>query len=391
MYLIDGVPHAYDWGSRSLIQQMTGEPAGEPLAELWFGAHPSAPSPVAGWATATTLLDLIEADSDLALGAAATARFGASLPFLIKLLAPGRAVSVQVHPTPANAAAGFRREQADGIPLASPLRSFKDANHKPEMILALSRFEGLIGLRRRADAHALFDEYDSPGAVRVRAALAGVDPIRSAVREVVALSTREVNELVAEAAVLAARGAGGPHETVVMLAGQYPGDAGAIASLLLNRMVLAPGECVHVPSGTPHAYLGGLAIEVMANSDNVFRVGLTSKRVDVEGLLQNLDVTEGEVGRVVPGQEYGARVFSPGVAEFELLDLEIDGGSAVLDGPGACIAVCVAGSLAVRGRAVDTHTLRAGAALFIGAMEGPLEVRGNGRLIAARVPTISPS
>ncbi|MDQ2698549.1 MAG: mannose-6-phosphate isomerase, class I, partial [Actinomycetota bacterium] len=301
MHTIAGVPRGYDWGSTTHIQNLLGLPVdGRPLAEFWFGAHPTGPSPLAPATAETveaaaiaTLDELIAADPVGTLGGTVAGEFDGRLPFLMKFLAPGRAVSLQVHPTPENAVEGFEREEAAGIPIDAFHRSFKDTNHKPEMVFAITDFEGLVGFRSVDEIVALLGRYAHPLLQRCHRDLAADQTptgLRECLRALVQLQSPDVEAIVDEARALAAEGAAdaAPHTTVVELAATYPGDAGAVASVMLNRIAFAAGECVFVSSGTPHAYLSGLAVEIMANSDNVFRAGLTSKYVDVDGLLDNV-------------------------------------------------------------------------------------------------------
>jgi mannose-6-phosphate isomerase len=396
MHKLAGVPRGYDWGSTTHIQNLLGRsPDGRPLAELWFGAHPTGPSPLApGTDDAATLEELIAADAVGALGETVAREFDGRLPFLMKFLAPGQAVSLQVHPTPENAVAGFNREEAAGIPIDAFHRSFKDTNHKPEMVFAITDFEGLVGFRPLDEIVALLGRYSHPLLQQCHRDLAA-DPTPSGLREclraLVELKSPDVEAIVDEARALAGEdGANAAaHATVVELAATYPGDAGAVASVMLNRIAFAAGECVFVSSGTPHAYLSGLAVEIMANSDNVFRAGLTSKYVDVEGLLDNVafsvvpvDLLEGD--ETTPG----VRVLRPDAREFELTSVGIASHEAVtVAGAGPRIAVCVDGRVQVRAAYGDAAVeLSPGEAVFVGDSNGDLRMRGAGHVVISSVP-----
>ncbi|WP_173923318.1 mannose-6-phosphate isomerase, class I [Agromyces sp. Marseille-P2726] len=398
MHKLAGVPREYDWGSTTHIQDVLGVPAdGRPLAEFWFGAHPTGPSPLlpAG-DDAATLEELIAADPVGALGERVTREFDQRLPFLMKFLAPGQAVSLQVHPSPENAVAGFNREEAAGIPIDAFHRSFKDTNHKPEMVFAITDFEGLVGFRPLEEIVALLGRYDHPilqWCHRELAAEPTPAGLRECLRALVELGTSDVEAIVDEARTSAAEGRSGAaaHATVVELAATYPGDAGAVASLMLNRIAFAAGECVFVSSGTPHAYLRGLAVEIMANSDNVFRAGLTSKYVDVEGLLDNVafsvvpvDLLEGEETAA------GVRVLRPDAREFQLTSVTIEGAERVeVSGSGPRIAVCVEGRVQVRAAGGDEAVeleLAPGEAVFAGDTDGDLRMLGTGDVVMASVP-----
>ncbi|MDI2099206.1 mannose-6-phosphate isomerase, class I [Ruicaihuangia caeni] len=397
MHILTGVARRYAWGSTSQIQAVLGTPNdADPLAELWFGAHPTAPSPTRGRDGAVSSLDaLLEAEPAL-LGADVAERFG-ELPFLMKFLAPAQPVSLQVHPTPENARAGFEREEALGIPIDAFNRSFKDVHHKPEMVFAVTDFEGLVGFRDRTQLERVLGDYRHPAirdAQRLLEADRSPDGLRSCLRALVSLKPEQVDQIVDEARELAegerAAKAGrlAPHSTVVELASYYPADAGAVASLMLNRIAFAPGECVYVSSGTPHAYLDGLAVELMANSDNVFRAGLTSKYVDVEGLLENVDVASGPISLLSAEEAAsGVRVLRPGAEEFELTAVELDGSVVELAGSGPRIAVGVRGSITLHTDADNAPLeLLPGGAVFVSDAERMLTASGRGHFVIGSVP-----
>ena len=154
MELLDNSIQRYAWGSLTAIPQLLGQPPdGSTQAELWLGAHPSAPSRVSG---GRTLEELISSSPQRLLGEASFARFGARLPYLLKVLAAGQPLSLQAHPSLVQAQEGFAREEAAGLPRSAPTRNYRDANHKPEIICALSQFQALCGFRRVADSVRLF-------------------------------------------------------------------------------------------------------------------------------------------------------------------------------------------------------------------------------------------
>lgn len=393
MHKIVGVPRDYDWGSTTLIQAVLGlEPDGRHMAELWFGAHPTGPSPLDPPADgATTLEALIAAHPVVELGDRPNREFGHTLPFLMKLLAPAKAVSLQVHPSIANAQAGFARENAEGLALNAPNRSFKDSNHKPEMVFAITEFDGLVGFRELDATIALLNGYR--GLKEIAQDLAA-DPspegMQRCLRALVELPSADVDVIVAEAQTLATDATPrSPHATVAELAEAYPGDAGVVASLVLNRVAFAPGQCIFVPSGMPHAYIGGLAVEIMANSDNVFRAGLTSKYVDLDGLMDNVAFRATGV-ELLAGEDVapGVRVLRPDAREFQLTEVALKGATSVL-GRGPRIALCTRGTAQVRS-AHDEHpiALTPGQAVFLGDKDGDLYVDGAGQIVIAGVPTL---
>ncbi|NLF05127.1 MAG: mannose-6-phosphate isomerase, class I [Actinomycetales bacterium] len=402
MFRLSGVPRHYAWGSTTAIPEFLGTSGGsEPLAELWFGAHPSSPSPLPG--QDGTLLDLLAEDGEAQLGSDVIARFGPGLPYLLKILAAERPLSLQVHPNREQARVGFAVEEASGLALDAAERCYKDANHKPEVWLALSDVEALCGFRAPRRAAELFQDLDAPLA-RSIADMLGADPSPSGVRTVFTalLGTRTRPDAAAVSAVADACRArlegSSPSPradaNVVLLESEFPGDPGVVASLLLNPVSLAPGESVFVPAGGVHALLHGTVAELQASSDNVLRAGLTAKHVDVHALLATVDYVAAPPIRLAPETFHGStRVFYAPVDDFELSVTTLDGAGAdagagaaqPIPGRGPRIVLCLDGELEVAS-AAESLTVRRGEALFVGANEGPLTVRGTGTLIQADVP-----
>jgi mannose-6-phosphate isomerase len=395
VFAIEGVVRNYAWGSRSAIQALLGrEPDGEPAAELWFGAHSGDPARVPS--QSTTLDVIIAADPRRMLGAATLAQFGPQLPFLLKVLAADRALSIQVHPNRDQARAGFAAEDAAGVPRDAPSRNYRDANHKPELFCALTPFEALCGFRPAADTVALLDGFSVPELRPVRALLAGTDGIRAAFSYLLAVS--EPGPLVAAVAARAAqigRSApwSGPARAVRLAAADFPGDIGVALSLLLNYVRLEPGEAIYLGPGTVHAYLRGTGVEIMANSDNVLRCGLTPKHVDAAELLKITDCTALAVPRwpdAHPGPGVGFRVPLP---DFELGGVDLDayrkpgrdvGSCATGDAGKPYLVLCTSGAVCVdvAGAVVE---LRPGQAAFVPARDRSFTLRGTGRTFLATV------
>ncbi|ARU50727.1 mannose-6-phosphate isomerase, class I [Cellulosimicrobium cellulans] len=431
-YRLDNTVQPYDWGSTSAIQELLGvDPDGRPAAELWMGAHPLAPSrvvpdgedrpggaprPGGAAASGSTLADLVRADPVGVLGQRVLDQYGPRLPYLLKVLAAERALSLQVHPRPHLARAGFNRENREGVARDSPLRSFHDDQHKPEMVVAVSRFEGLSGFRRPTRILELLDGLDGDLVGRMRAALVA-RPTEAGVRAAftLALHARSEPDVAADLARTvasvraradapagtpagpgAAAAPGAPRRTsrradatVLALAEQHPGDPGAVVSLMLNRLTLAPGESMFVPSGHVHAYLSGCAVEVMASSDNVLRAGLTSKLVDVDALLECATCTPGPAARPrLVDDGSGLVTYRPPVAEFALRAGRITGPVPLPDA-GPRVVLCLDGAVTLAGgsgaRSVELRLAR-GESVFVPHGTGPVVARGDGRAVVAYVP-----
>lgn len=336
---IEGAPRDYAWGSRTEIQRLLGRtPDGAPLAELWFGAHPQDPSPAP--AHDTSLDELIGADPEGMLGRRCVDRFGRHLPYLLKVLAADKALSIQVHPTREQARDGYERENAAGIALDAPDRNYRDDNHKPELLCALTPFDALCGFRPVADTLALLAEWDLPELGFVREVLQGDDPLRSAFS---ALLTHDDPAPIVEAVTRRAMDAhDGPLRAARMAAADAPGDVGVVLTLLLNYVRLDPGEAIYLGAGNVHAYLRGMGVEIMANSDNVLRCGLTGKHVDVPELLAITDFTPLGEPR---WPSVGGR-FEVSVPDFALSRLELEEPTGLAD-DGPCIVLCTSGEASV--------------------------------------------
>ncbi|MFC7979627.1 mannose-6-phosphate isomerase, class I [Streptomyces cinereoruber] len=336
----------YAWGSTTAIPELLGTaPTGEPQAEMWMGAHPGAPSRT----ERGPLHELIDADPVRELGERTVERFGPRLPFLFKILAAAAPLSLQVHPDLDQARAGFAAEEAAGIPIAAPHRTYKDANHKPELICALTPFEGFCGFRAPADAADLIAAL-GVDSLKPYVDLLHAHPEEAALREVLtALLTADPEEMahtVAEATAAADR-LGGAHAPYARLAHHYPSDPGVVAAMLLHHVRLKPGEALYLGAGVPHAYLDGLGVEIMANSDNVLRCGLTPKHVDVPELLEVVRFDPADPAVLRPeASPSGEEVYETPTDEFRLSRFVRAEGAAPNDltAPTPQILLAVAGS-----------------------------------------------
>jgi mannose-6-phosphate isomerase len=380
----------YPWGSRTALPALLGtEPDGSPQAELWMGAHPGAPSRVERDGRLQALDRVIEKDPEGELGDAVVRRFGPRLPFLVKLLAADAPLSLQVHPDPDRAAAGYARENAEGIPLDAPHRTYRDPQHKPEMIVALTPFEGLCGFRPPHESAGLLAalglEWLDPYVRTLRS-----EPEEPALREVfsafLALSPGRLAEFGGALASAAARSGPLREELAVYdgLARACPGDAGVPAALLVRHVRLAPGEALYLGAGIPHAYLRGLGVEIMAASDNVLRCGLTTKHVDVPELLRVVRFTTLPTPLVRPVRAGdGEEVYPAPVDDFRLSRLVrgAGDGARVLPGSRPQILLCTEGTLRLTAHGNEVE-LTAGGSAYAPAGED-VTVSGAGTLFRA--------
>ncbi|MFB7933072.1 mannose-6-phosphate isomerase, class I [Streptomyces sp. NPDC056039] len=378
---LDNTIRPYAWGSPTAIPNLLGvEPTGEPQAEMWMGAHPGAPSRTGRG----TLVEVVDAAPEKELGPDAVAKFGPRLPFLLKILAAGAPLSLQVHPDLAQAKEGYADEERRGIPVDAPHRNYKDANHKPELICALTEFDGLCGFRDPLEAAGLLDDL-GVDSLKPYVDLLHAHPEDAALREVLtAILTADPDEMsrTVEEAAAACDRLGGAYAPYADIAHHYPGDPGVIAAMLLNHVRLQPGEALYLGAGVPHAYLQGLGVEIMANSDNVLRCGLTPKHVDVPELLRIVHFRAGDPGVLRPeASPDGEEVYETPIDEFRLSRYVLPEAGATHDltRPTPQILLCTAGSL----RAGE-HDLAPGRSVFVAAGE-KAEVSGTGTLFRATV------
>ncbi|MCF8590057.1 mannose-6-phosphate isomerase, class I [Gordonia liuliyuniae] len=336
MKLLAGVIRPYAWGSRTALAQMRGapSPSAHPEAELWFGAHPASPATLE---SGSDLLSVIEDDPASALGAAVIDQFGPRLPYLLKILAAQEPLSLQAHPSAEQAAEGFARENASGLRFDAPERNYRDGWHKPELVVALTDFDVLAGFRDPHRTVELLRSLQVPALDPYLGLLAG-QPDDTGLRAVfttwLTLPDSVIGTLVPDTLAGAVRALERGEDrfrlelrSLLELGEAYPGDPGVLASLLLNRIHLRPGEALYLAAGNLHAYLHGTAVELMANSDNVLRGGLTPKHIDVPELLRVLDFTPVSLDELTPesttvGSEL---VYLTPAPEFRLSRVHLDG------------------------------------------------------------------
>ncbi len=379
---IDNDPRDYAWGRRGAISELLGRQATARVeAELWLGTHHGSPARVLEPSLVGGATDLAVA---LAADPALTGGIG-RLPFLLKVLAAGSPLSLQAHPDAAEAAEGFERENAAGIPLDARERNYKDPYPKPELIVAVSAtFEALSGFRpvvqTRLDLARIADSAGRVDAVEpLLDRLVSDETVGDAFSWLLG-GTREVKAVV-DAVTLGVERDPAAQPYLARIAALHPGDPGIVGALLLHHIVLARGEALYLPAGNVHAYLDGIGIELMVASDNVLRGGLTEKHVDAAELARILDPAARPIPLLAPrALADGGVEYLPDGAGFSLAFTD---GHALLRLDGPAVALCTAGEFAIEG-ARSSATLARGGAIFVSPDEGAIRVSGSGALYVAR-------
>ena len=300
--LLENTIQEYVWGSYTAIPELLGNdsPANTPQAELWMGAHPKAPSRVKCNGKWISLLELIDKNSHDILGKKVAQRFKNRLPYLFKVLAAAKPLSIQAHPSKEQACEGFDRENRLGIPLGAPNRNYKDENHKPECICALTSFWALNGFRKIPDMISLMGRICPPG-LKKDFDMFRQQPNSRGLKEffkaMMIMDRTTQNQIISDVVKNAdhLKDKNAAYQWIIDLHEEYPSDIGILSPIILNLICLEPGQAMFLPAGTLHAYLDGVGIELMANSDNVLRGGLTPKHVDVKELLNVLNFEERDI------------------------------------------------------------------------------------------------
>ncbi len=387
----------YDWGSKMAIPSLLGlpVPSTRPMAEMWMGAHPRAPSEIeidGEWRR----LDQVIANTPVPiLGKGVADKFLNELPFLFKVIAAAKPLSVQAHPNKAQAIAGFERENRLQIPLDAPERNYKDKNHKPEILCALTRFEALKGFRdinqiislmERAVPLSLGNELEF---LRKNKDLNGLSRFYASIMK---MDTEKREASIGELLRNAKKylGCDPAYSLVIKLNEFFPMDIGIFSPLLLNRVVLNPGEAIYLPAGELHAYIEGFGVELMANSDNVLRGGLTHKHVDTDELLNILSFNYGPAHIIAPEVTRQSEAIYPAPAEeFALSVITVDDKSSFIsseDRP-VEIMIFIEGEAEIEDlQSNDKVRLKKGDSVLIPSLMPQYEICGNATIYKASVP-----
>lgn len=388
----------YEWGSRTAIQKLLGEtnPSNEPAAELWMGAHPKAPSLVDQDGQWIALNDLIARNPHAILGEQVARQFHNQLPYLFKVLAAAKPLSIQAHPSRSQARSGFEFENKQGIPLHANNRNYKDPNHKPECICALAPFWVLYGFRNIADIVRLVGDIcpnTLDGELKQLRKQGDPSGLKEFFTKLMILETDKKIKVIDEAIQNADKQSeeNPAFHWTAKLGVEYPSDIGMLAPLYLNLIQLKPGQALFLPAGELHAYLEGVGIELMANSDNVLRGGLTPKHIDVPELLKVLSFRPRNIKRLgVKTLDKTEKAFDSLAEEFVLSVISIsnDDFYQKKNLHSAEILLCTEGD-AVLEESGSSRSLRIkkGDSAIVFAAAGSYRIQGNAILFKAAVPS----
>jgi len=387
----------YAWGSRTAIPELLGQsvPADKPQAELWMGAHPKAPSQVLADGLWRSLPEVIEESPEETLGREVAARFSNKLPFLFKVLAAAKPLSIQAHPNKEQAGQGFARENELGIPLDAGHRNYRDDNHKPEIICALTPFWALNGFRKIEETLSLLEEARVLGLAEIVSFLRSHpdrDGLKKFFNHLMTTDSGKQRKIVEQAVNYAENRT---HEEpvwtwMIKLNEEYPGDMGVLSPIFLNLVRLEPQQAMYLPAGELHGYLEGVGIELMANSDNVLRGGLTPKHIDVQELLVVLNFADGEVNILSPENlTLGEAIYSTEAEEFVLSVIRINK-AAPLSSPrdrSVEMMMCTEGEVSVTDLSTgDITRLTRGISIIVPAAVEQYSIEGDGIMYKAAVP-----
>ncbi|MQY77493.1 MAG: mannose-6-phosphate isomerase, class I [Spirochaeta sp.] len=391
----------YAWGSYTAIPELLGEPspAEKPQAELWMGAHHKAPSEVIMGNRKIALPELIKEDPAAILGIKTAEKYNGSLPFLFKVLAMAEPLSIQAHPNQAQAKKGFARENKQDIPIDGFNRNYRDTNHKPEILCALTTCWALKGFRPIEQIVSIMAPLNITGIAPLVEAL-DKNPNEQGLRRFFAslLTLDPESKRVSVAEVLAhiqhnrgdTEGAAEPcRRWIIKLNERYPGDIGVLSPLFLNLVEVKPGEALFLQAGQLHAYLQGVGIELMANSDNVLRGGLTPKHIDVAELLSILDFKGAEAEKVqIESSAAGEEFYLTPAAEFRLSRISVEEGQEYLSSRERSIEIiiCTRGSASVWDLSTGTgFPVKKGDSFIIPASVEEYRITGSAHLYKAAV------
>lgn len=402
IYKLKNSIQKYAWGSRTAIPELLGmpSPSEEPQAELWMGTHPKAPSSVIVGDKDISLIEIVKADPEKILGKKTAKKFSGALPFLFKIIAASKPLSIQAHPTLRQAKEGFLRENRLNIPFDAFNRSYKDKNHKPEIMSALTPFWSLNGFRPIEDMCEMLNRVglkSIEGVINTFRKNSDTTGLRHFFEALLTLPEKTKIQAVEEAIEWAENTYDESSDNeepvkvwIKKLNQEYPRDIGVLGPLLMNLVLLNPGDAAYTSAGEPHAYLDGVGVELMANSDNVLRGGLTPKYIDVPELLKILTFKPIEFAKApVKDLRYGEKAYLSPATEFMLSRILIhkEDEYRSADERSVEIMICTKGEAAVYEHGKEEELrIKRGDSLLIPASVSGYTIKGSAAIYKASVP-----
>jgi mannose-6-phosphate isomerase len=378
----------YQWGSKNYIQNLLEIKNNSPLAEIWMGEHPSASSQIKfnnEWTPLNKIIDLYPKEM-LGENHIKPAR----LPFLFKVLAADDPLSIQIHPSKSEAIKGHERENDSNISLNAFNRNYKDKNHKPECLVALTEFNALAGFRKIKDIIELISNI-TEDAIKEEISflkrtlslekfihkIFSIDKDRQ--KEIIDIFIKKTGEFSKE---------NNPYYWFLKLSEKYPSDITTFSPFFFNLTTLFPGEGIFIPSGLPHLYLSGTGVELMSNSDNVLRGGCTNKYIDIDDFLKVIDFKEGKIEIIKPNiNKAGEKFYNCPVEEFLLSSIEITREREYKNSiKKAEIILCIKGNIEINYYNNEKLILKKGDSIFIPAIVKEYIIKGDAFLYKAAIP-----
>lgn len=387
----------YHWGSHTAISELLGEktPSCNPQAELWMGAHPKASSLLNINGEKISLRELIKNYPEEILGRRSVHQFGKQLPFLFKVLAAEKPLSLQVHPNAKQAQEGFVGENKKSIALDSPKRNYRDKNHKPECICALTDFWVLNGFRSVSTIVSFMEQLSGgmlENEIKHLKQNRNAKGLRCFIEVLMTLRSEKKEALIKTILLKVNKNVNKDPSSgwIIDLHREYGIDIGVLSPLLLNLICLKPGEAMFLESGELHSYLRGVGIELMANSDNVIRGGLTKKHVDIPELFRIVNFEEKKITILLPKKiETGEMAYPCNADEFilSMLDVGTNANYTRLKEDSVEIMICVNGNAAIYDVANGkTILLEKGTSVIVPAAVNEYYITGEAKLYKAAVP-----
>lgn len=389
LWKLKNIAKNFDWGSIEDIPKYfhINNPDRKPLAEIWMGVHPAGCSIAINPQGEAIELDQLIKNNPLAMLGEQTYQKFAGLPYLFKILSAKEPLSIQVHPQLTQAQAGFIRENQLGIPLDSPNRNYKDANHKPELIYAITPFLAMNGFRPIKEILSFFDQLTVP---IIKPYLAKLRQNQTAIglkqffHTLLTLNKADKQQAIIDLLASIQSSTHRPFTIIKSMVEKYPDDCGVFSPLILNVIELTPGQAMFLNAQTPHAYLKGTGLEIMANSDNVLRAGLTNKHIDIEELFNNTIFNSIPLTNLitVPVQKNNKICFPVPVDDFAFEIIISQSQPLQQTTQSGEILLCVEGEIVISTE-FDHFTLNVGEAVFVAYSAKWFSYQGKGILARA--------